>query len=138
MKRVTRTSAVSVKSASRFLCPHAIPIRSTRCFHTTPPNPADVAPLTASAPPPPAPVPSAEHAEARIARRRKQAELLQRGQDLRATSAGKPGSPIKSKRFWKDVRVVKVDGEDRKSHSLSTIVFDPLGLAELLNRECHC
>ena len=82
-----------------------------RCLHTSPPNRATVAPITASGPPPTAPVPSAEHVDSRVARRRKQAELLQKGQDLRAVAAGTGGGSAKHKRFWKDVHVKHTDGK---------------------------
>jgi ATP synthase F1 complex assembly factor 2 len=83
-----------------------------RCLHTSPPNLAIVAPIIASGPPPTAPVPSAEHVDSRVARRRKQAELLKKGQDLRAVAAGTGGGSAKHKRFWKDVHVKHTDGMD--------------------------
>jgi len=83
-----------------------------RCLHTSPPKPATVAPIIASGPPPTAPIPSAEHVDSRVARRRKQAELLKKGQDLRAVSAGTGGGSAKTKRFWKDVHVKHTDGKD--------------------------
>jgi hypothetical protein len=82
----------------------------SRCLHTTSLKGATVAPLVASGPPPKAPVPSAEHVDSRVARRRKQAELLKRGQDLRAVAGGKGGGTAKQKRFWKDVHVKHADG----------------------------
>ncbi|KUJ23402.1 ATP12-domain-containing protein [Mollisia scopiformis] len=84
---------------------------SQRCLHSSPPNPATVAPITASGPVPAAPVPSAEHVDSRVARRRKQAELLKKGQDLRAVAAGTGGGTAKQKRFWKHVHVKPVDGK---------------------------
>lgn len=99
MKRLT--SATKVLRSSPF---------SQRCLHTSPPNPATVASITASGPPPKAPVPSAEHVDSRVARRRKQAELLKRGQDLRALADGKGGGTAKTKRFWKDVHVKHEEG----------------------------
>lgn len=81
-----------------------------RCLHTSPSNPATVAPITASGPPPKVPIPSAEHVDSRVARRRKQSELLKRGQDLKAVAGGKGGGTAKLKRFWKDVNVKEVDG----------------------------
>ncbi|KAH8811394.1 hypothetical protein F5884DRAFT_781959 [Xylogone sp. PMI_703] len=77
----------------------------SRQLHTTPPALATVAPITATGPPPSAPVPSAEHLDERIARRRKQAELLKRGEELRGTKKG----TTKTRRFWKDVHVKEVD-----------------------------
>ncbi|KAF4629189.1 hypothetical protein G7Y89_g8958 [Cudoniella acicularis] len=80
-----------------------------RNLHTSPPNPATVAPITASGPPPTAPVPSADHVDSRVSRRRKQAELLKRGQDLRNVASGKGGGTAKMKRFWKEVHVKHSD-----------------------------
>ncbi|KAI9721730.1 MAG: hypothetical protein M1812_002065 [Candelaria pacifica] len=74
-----------------------------QCLHTTTSKPATALPITAHGPPPKAPIPAATESEDRVARRRKQAALLQRGQDLRASQM-KPGSAMK-KRFWKDVHV---------------------------------
>ncbi|KAI9771419.1 MAG: ATP synthase complex assembly protein atp12 [Candelina submexicana] len=74
-----------------------------QCLHTTASKPATPLPVTAHGPPPQAPLPSATASEDRVARRRKQAALLQRGQDLRASQIA-PGSAMK-KRFWKDVHV---------------------------------
>ncbi|KAI9732020.1 MAG: ATP synthase complex assembly protein atp12 [Claussenomyces sp. TS43310] len=111
MKRVISPGSIASTACCRVLrpSPRFIDAAPQRCLHTTPRKPADVAPLTASAPPPPAPLPSAEHAESRIARRRQQAELLKRGQDLRAINAGTGKGTAKAKRFWKDVHVVKAD-----------------------------
>jgi hypothetical protein len=83
---------------------------SARLLHTSSPKPATVQPITASGPPPKVPVPSAEHVDSRVARRRKQAELLKRGQDLRAVAAGTGGGSAKTKRFWRDVHVRHADG----------------------------
>jgi ATP synthase F1 complex assembly factor 2 len=69
-----------------------------------------VSPITAAAPPPPVPTPAAEHVDSRVARRRKQAELLKKGQDLRSVNAGTGGGTAKQKRFWKDVLVKETDG----------------------------
>lgn len=82
-----------------------------RCLHNSAASPATVQPVTAfPGPPPKAPVPSAEHVDSRVARRRKQAELLKRGQDLRAIAGGSGGGTAKTKRFWKDVHVVEAEG----------------------------
>lgn len=78
---------------------------STICrrLHTSPPYAANPLPETAAGPPPSAPIPAASQYGQRVDRRRRQAELLKKGQDLR-TSHMKPGSAMK-KRFWKDVTV---------------------------------
>jgi ATP synthase F1 complex assembly factor 2 len=51
-----------------------------------------------------------EHTDIRTARKKKQAELLKRGQDMRAIGNGTGGGSAKTKRFWKDVNVKKTDG----------------------------
>ena len=76
---------------------------SYRCLHASPFCAANPLPNTAAGPPPPAPVPIASQYGERVDRRRRQAELLKRGQDLRASQM-KPGSAMK-KRFWKEVHV---------------------------------
>lgn len=87
-----------------FLCPPAL----SRCLHTTSPRVATPLPITATGPPPPAPQPAASHYGERVDRRRRQAELLKREQDMRASHM-KPGTAMK-KRFWKDVSVQTDDG----------------------------
>jgi ATP synthase F1 complex assembly factor 2 len=75
-------------------------------IHTTPSKPATViGNLTATGPPPTAPLPNAEYADIRLERRKRQAALLKKNQDL------KSGGSSKQKRFWKDVVVKSVDGE---------------------------
>ena len=91
-------------------CIQITPI-TQKCIHTTPVKPAVVAPITASGPPPKPPIASAEHVDSRVARRRKQAELLKRGQDLRSIAAGSGGGTAKQKRFWNDVHVKYADGK---------------------------
>ena len=77
-------------------------------LHTTIPRAATPLPITATGPPPAAPQPAASQYGERVDRRRRQAELLKRGQDMRVSQT-KPGTAIK-KRFWKDVSVQKDDG----------------------------
>ncbi|EHK96456.1 putative protein atp12, mitochondrial [Glarea lozoyensis 74030] len=103
MKRLIQSSALPSRN---FVC-HHVPLRT---LHTSPPNPATIASITASGPPPKPPAPSADHVDARVARRRKQAELLKRGRDMRAVEGGKGGGTAKTKRFWKDVHVKEVEG----------------------------
>ncbi|KAF2430863.1 ATP12-domain-containing protein [Tothia fuscella] len=75
-----------------------------QCLHTTTAKPATPLPFhTAPAPPPPAPVPQLSTPEERLQRKRKNAELLKRGQELKANRA-KPAGVLR-KRFWKDVTV---------------------------------
>lgn len=112
MKRISQLSVTNgLKGLRTYRCPSLAPL-SQRCLHTTPPSPATVAPaaFTASGPPPAAPTPSPEHVDIRVARRRKQAELLKKGQDMRAVTSGKGGGTAKMKRFWKDVHVQHTEG----------------------------
>ena len=74
-----------------------------RCLQTSPAVSAIPLSSTHAGPPPTAPLPAASQYGERVDRRRRQAELIKRGQDLR-TSQMKPGSAMK-KRFWKDVAV---------------------------------
>lgn len=112
MKRITQFASLESLGSRQLICPYRTTSKPSiyRCLHTTLPQPASVEPVTASGPPPAAPVASAEHVDSRVARRRKQAELLKRGQDLRAVAGGTGGGTAKQKRFWKDVHVRKVDG----------------------------
>ena len=84
-----------------------------QCLHTTVLRLATPLPITATGPPPAAPQPAASQYGERVDRRRRQAELLKRGQDMRASQM-KPGTAIK-KRFWKDVSVQRDDGMTRFS-----------------------
>ncbi|RDW92567.1 hypothetical protein BP5796_01961 [Coleophoma crateriformis] len=102
MKLLRLSTRAALQRPSQFL---QAPNLAQRCLHNTSSSPASVQPITAPGPPPTPPSPSAEHVDARVARRRKQAELLKRGQDLRAVSAGTGGGTAKLKRFWKDVHV---------------------------------
>ncbi|KIW88278.1 uncharacterized protein Z519_10845 [Cladophialophora bantiana CBS 173.52] len=69
---------------------------------------ATALPITATGPPPSAPIPTSPQYGDRIEERRRKAELLKQGKELRA--ANQPGgktSPLK-KRFWKEVHVKEV------------------------------
>ncbi|KAL8974591.1 MAG: hypothetical protein Q9197_001184 [Variospora fuerteventurae] len=68
-------------------------------------NPASV---TRPGPPPTAPLPAASQYGQRLDRRRRQAELIKKGQEKR-TETAKPASSLK-KRFWKDVHVQTEQG----------------------------
>lgn len=59
-------------------------------------------------PPPETPAPQASDALERVARKRKQAELLKQAREVRSTPSH-PKTPLQ-KRFWKDVSVKEVDG----------------------------
>lgn len=63
---------------------------------------------TTAEPPPPPPEPAAIVPDDRIDRKRKQAELLQKGRELRANPS-KPATVLQ-KRFWKEVSVNETPG----------------------------
>ncbi|KOS21986.1 Protein atp12 [Escovopsis weberi] len=84
------------------------PAHALRPFHHTVARAASVAPIVGTGPPPEAPSPTARNAYERIERRRKQAELLKTAKEIRSAQDGKAGGL--SKRFWKDVHVMEVDG----------------------------
>ena len=73
-------------------------------------------PICGTGPPPDPPVPKAEaDARERIARRRRQAEMLKQARGIRSAqkpSGGDGRSGLLKRRFWKDVSVKEVDGED--------------------------
>ena len=79
----------------------------SQLIHTTSRRIATPLPITATGPPPAAPVPTSQHGD-KVDRRRQQADLIRRGQELRATQT-KPNAAMK-KRFWKDVSVQTDDG----------------------------
>ena len=103
---VSQSSPPTIKS--RQLLPILAAPPSYRCLHASPFCAANPLPNTAAGPPPSAPIPAASQYGERVDRRRRQAELLKRGQDLRGSSM-KPGSAMK-KRFWKDVNVKQDPG----------------------------
>ncbi|KAF2965590.1 hypothetical protein GQX73_g7989 [Xylaria multiplex] len=94
-----------------------------RRIHSTPVSPATVSPIHGTGPPPQPPSPAADSTSARIERRKKQAALLERAQEIRGSSrpsqptAAKDGenkastttSPLTRRRFWKHVHVREVD-----------------------------
>ncbi|KAI0595262.1 NONE-like protein [Biscogniauxia sp. FL1348] len=112
----------------------ASPASIRRHIHTTPAAPATVTSLHGTGPPPDPPRPAADSPAERLGRRRKQAELLAKAQEIRASqtkstsssssssslssssssSSAKNkatvGNPLARKRFWKDVHVREVDG----------------------------
>ena len=101
----------SVPRSALHLPTNAIP-RSTltrprttfpQCFSIATNKFATTLPITLTGPSPAAPVPDVSQYGERVDRRRRQAELLRRGQDMRASQM-KPGTAMK-KRFWKDVSV---------------------------------
>ncbi|KAH7037598.1 uncharacterized protein B0I36DRAFT_314405 [Microdochium trichocladiopsis] len=125
----TTTSRLAAAATARSITTRRMPTTTTTAttaaaIHTTPASPATVSPIHGTGPPPEAPKPAADSAEARLERRKQQAALLQRAQDMRdAAASSNPQaaiSPLKTartkttnllrKRFWKDVHVREVDG----------------------------
>ncbi|KAK4201317.1 putative mitochondrial protein atp12 precursor [Triangularia verruculosa] len=86
---------------------------AARKLHSNPPQSAKVVPVYGTGPPPEPPAPAAEYAvEERLARRRRQAEMLRQARDIRKNGAktGDPNAPVLKTRFWKDVAIKEVDG----------------------------
>ncbi|KIW84655.1 hypothetical protein Z517_00043 [Fonsecaea pedrosoi CBS 271.37] len=89
-------------SVGRLATPTIRAISSTSSLSAT------ALPITATGPPPSAPVPTSPQYGDRIQERRRKAELLKQGKELRAASQpGGKTSPLR-KRFWKDVHVREV------------------------------
>lgn len=108
MKRSVHSASSPLFYTSHRTIPTPFSPTFSQCLHTTIPQAATPLPVTATGPPPSAPIPAASQFGERVDRRRKQAELLKRGQDLRSSQM-KPGTAMK-KRFWKDVSVQTDDG----------------------------
>ncbi|KAI0393805.1 hypothetical protein F5Y17DRAFT_430868 [Xylariaceae sp. FL0594] len=96
-------------------------------IHSTTASPATVSPIHGTGPPPEPPRPAADSAGARLERRKRHAEMLERAQEIRSgtSSAAKNNaggsssqqeksttatSPLARRRFWKHVHVREVDG----------------------------
>ncbi|KAI1815646.1 hypothetical protein GGS20DRAFT_542730 [Poronia punctata] len=116
-KNVHLPSSSSSSSSSSFSAAH-------RLIHSTPTTPATVQPIHGTGPPPTAPEPAAD---ARLARRKKHAELLQRAQEIRSSvlsrgsdtskSSTTTTTPLARRRFWKHVHVKEVnDGKELEIH----------------------
>lgn len=96
-------------TVSRRISSHSVISSALRCsIHSSAVHAANVAPIVGTGPPPEAPIPATPSANERVARRRKQAELLKTAKDIRSAKDGKSVS-LKT-RFWKDVSVKEVDG----------------------------
>ncbi|KAI0149541.1 hypothetical protein GGR57DRAFT_473711 [Xylariaceae sp. FL1272] len=111
MKPLTRL-AFSLPSRSPQCTAKPSLLLTARHISTTPATPATVSPIHGTGPPPSAPQPAADSTDARLSRRRKQAELLSKAQEIRSST--KPTNPQKTplsrRRFWKDVHVKETDG----------------------------
>lgn len=103
---ILRTASYAIRagqphsSIGRLAQPCLRSISSTTTQHAT------ALPITAAGPPPAAPVPQSSQYGGLIDERRRKAELLQKGKELRGAQTGK-SSPLK-KRFWKEVHVNEV------------------------------
>ncbi|KAF2756855.1 ATP12-domain-containing protein [Pseudovirgaria hyperparasitica] len=96
--------ALPFRAAARHVSLRASTTRPRRCIHTTIAQHATpIAHPPATGPPPEPPTPAVSEAQDRVARKLKQAELLRRGQAIRANPA-KPATALQ-KRFWKDSTV---------------------------------
>lgn len=83
-----------------------------RSIHSTAPNTANPVPhRVAPGPPPPVPEPVTPDPIERVARKRKQAELISEAKTIRL-DAKNPGRVLK-KRFWKDVLVKETPGSSQ-------------------------
>ncbi len=100
-----------LKSLIRSLhCSSKNKILPSHYLHTSASKPATPVPFPiAPGPPPKPPVPDASFAEDRVARKKRQAELVKLGQTLRASTTAKPALPLQ-KRFWKHVTVHETPG----------------------------
>lgn len=131
MKRSkTLTTSISYSIPYRSLSTPLHGFAPLQCLHTTPSKAAQTLPLTATGPPPPAPMPAATQYGERVDRRRRQASLLQSAQDLKA-SKQKPGSAFK-KRFWRDVHVTYDADNNHTLHLDSRPVKNPTTKTPLL------
>ena len=81
-----------------------------RSFHLSAPQSATPLPIGVVGPPPNPPLPAAPQYGDRIERRRKQAEMLRQGKEIRASQTQKGKSNPLKKRFWKDVDVKETPG----------------------------
>lgn len=90
----------------------AAPSIACRAIHSSPSITANVASISQAGPPPDPPQPAVEHYTSKIARRRRQAEMLKNAKEIRTIGAMKSAakSPLK-RRFWQDVHIKEVDGE---------------------------
>ncbi|KXX72820.1 Protein atp12, mitochondrial [Madurella mycetomatis] len=98
-------------SSTTTATPRCLRLTTRRAIHSNPAQPAKVVPVYGTGPPPEPPQPSAEYAaDERIARRKRQAEILRLAGDIRKQGGGSGKSTGLKKRFWRDVTVREVDG----------------------------
>jgi hypothetical protein len=114
-------STMKPPARMRLPCPPRIANGPTRhlparyAIHHSAVHPANVAPILGTGPPPEPPVPQdgAREVDERVARKRRQLELLNRAKEIRAAAAARSTSGQKTsvkRRFWEEVSVREVDG----------------------------
>ncbi|KAI1425170.1 hypothetical protein F5Y12DRAFT_796163 [Xylaria sp. FL1777] len=103
---------------------HASLLLAARHVHSTSASPATVSPIHHIGPPPQPPRPAADSTNARLERRKKHAALLEKAQEIRASTRrssatgtkdsqdnqSTPTTPLARRRFWKHVHVREGDG----------------------------
>ncbi|KAK4176869.1 putative mitochondrial protein atp12 precursor [Triangularia setosa] len=118
--RLCLSSSLPLRAGRTALTSTTIPrtvVVASRRIHNNPVQSAKVVPVYGTGPPPEPPTPAAEYAvmEERLARRRRQAEMLRQARDIRKSGGSKttttdPNAPVLKRRFWKDVAIKEVDG----------------------------
>lgn len=107
------TMDLIARSSARRLRPS---VALSRCLHSSRPVPANPLPHpTTPGPPPGPPKPAASTPQERVARKLQQAELVKKGQELKA----KPSSALK-KRFWSNVHVKQTPGTKRRQPAMAS------------------
>ncbi|KIV95871.1 hypothetical protein PV10_03473 [Exophiala mesophila] len=112
-RTAVRTGSTAIR-ASYSRCSSGQPVSTIqpspfRPISTTSNVKATALPITGAGPPPSAPVPQPSSYSDRISERKRKADLLEKGKEIRASeqassSSGKKTNPLK-RRFWKDVHV---------------------------------
>ena len=102
--RVIRGTILAFRPPAGELHASSTPLRCCRHITTTPLLSATTLPVTGTGPPPAPPKPSSYGT--RVDERRRKADLLKQGQEIRAAQSPSSGksSPLK-RRFWQDVHV---------------------------------
>ena len=105
---ITMESIRPALASLRLAAPRRVSRPLYQCLHTTAVRRATPLPHpSVPGPPPETPTPSASDALHRVARKRKQAELLKQAKDIRTPNKSNSGL---AKRFWKSVTVKETDG----------------------------
>ncbi|KAL2161357.1 hypothetical protein VTH06DRAFT_8579 [Thermothelomyces fergusii] len=118
---VAAAGAAVVRRSNHRRLAAAAAAAAARAIHTHPAQPAKVVPVYGTGPPPEPPQPSAEpeaeeqaERRERLARRKRQAELLRHATDGDGVGGGRTADGAKTRtlrrRFWKHVYVREVDG----------------------------